>query len=76
MQRSLKVFAPPQRSIHEGEVLPALRELLSQHPGMTQSGLESLSRALYVFRLLPYCPNTSEVEAALDALRVEGKIAA
>jgi len=57
-------------------VLPALRELLSQHPGMTQSGLESLSRALYVFRLLPYCPNTSEVEAALDALRVEGKIAA
>jgi len=43
---------------------------------MTQSGLESLSRALYVFRFLPYCRNTSEVEAALEVLRVEGKIAA
>ena len=70
------MFAPLQRSLYEGEVLPALRELLSQHPGMTQSGLESLSRALYVFRFLPYCPNASEVEAALEALRVEGKIAA
>ena len=57
-------------------MLPALRELLSQHPGMIQSGLESLSRTLYMFRFLPYCPNTSEVEAALEALRVEGKIAA
>jgi hypothetical protein len=58
------------------DVLPALRELFSRHPGMTHSGLESLSRALYVFRFLPYQPETFAVEGALEALRVEGEIAA
>jgi hypothetical protein len=76
MQRSLKVFAPPQRSIHEGDVLPALRELFSQYPAMTQSAPETLSRALSVFGFLPYQPETFEVEAALEALRIEGGIAA
>jgi hypothetical protein len=70
------VFAPLRRSLHNCDVLPALRELLSQHPGMTRSGLESLSRALYVFRFLPYQPETFEVEAALEALCVEGEVAA
>jgi hypothetical protein len=70
------MFAPPSRSIHKPDVLPALRELFSQHPGFEQSGLESLSRALYVFRFLPYRPETFEVEAAVEALRVEGEIAA
>jgi hypothetical protein len=76
MQRSLKVIAPPHKIVHDPSVLPSLRELFSQHPAMTQSGTETLSRALHVFRFLPYCPETFEVEAALEALRVEGEIAA
>jgi hypothetical protein len=76
MQRSFKVIAPPQRSIHEADVLPALRELFSQYPAMTQSGPEILSRALHVFRFLPYQPETIEVEIAREALLIDGVVAA
>lgn len=58
------------------DVLPALRELFSQHPEATKSGLESLSRLLYVLRFLPYQPEIHEVEATLEALALEGEIAA
>jgi len=57
-------------------VLPALRELFSQHPGAMRSGPEALSRMLYVFRLLPYRPEVCEVEAALEALCTEEELAA
>jgi hypothetical protein len=43
---------------------------------MTQSAPETLSRALRVFGFLPYQPETFEVEVALEALRIEGGIAA
>ena len=59
------------------DVLPALRELLSQHPEADTSGLETLSRLLYVLRFLPYQPEIHEVEAALEALRLaSGEVAA
>lgn len=57
-------------------VLVALRELFSQHPGTMRSGPEFLSRLLYVLRFLPYRPDVFEVEAALEALQIEGELAA
>jgi hypothetical protein len=66
------MLTPPQRIIHKPEVLPALRALFSQYPTMTQSGPETLSRALHILRFLPYQPETFEVEA----LRIEGELAA
>jgi hypothetical protein len=70
------MIAPSRGIIHEPDVLPALRELLGQHPAMTQSGPETLSRALYKLRFLPYRCEPFEVEAALEALLVEGEVLA
>jgi hypothetical protein len=58
------------------DVLPALRELFSQHPAMARSGRENLSRALFALRYLPYRPETLAVEAAREALLVEGEVLA
>jgi hypothetical protein len=69
------VIAPPQRIIaDESEVLPALRELLSQHPSMKRNGTETLTKALFVLRYLSYCPDTLAIEAAREALIVEGEV--
>lgn len=58
------------------EVLPALRELFSQHPAAASSGPEALVRMVYVLQFLPYRPGVYEVEAALEALTLEGETAA
>lgn len=58
------------------EVLPALRELFSQHPAAVSSGPEALVRLLYVLGFLSFRPGVCEVEAALEALTLEGEIAA
>ena len=70
------MLTPPNRIIHEPDILPALRGLLSQHPAMAQSGSEALARALYVLRFLPHRPRPFEVEAALEALVLDGEVAA
>jgi hypothetical protein len=62
--------------VHDPDVLPALRELFSQHPTMTHSGCETLSRALFVLRYLPYRPEPVAIEAAQEALAVEGEVLA
>ncbi len=54
--------------------LPALRELLSQHPHLADSGPEELQMRLRGY--LPHSPDIFEVEAALDALRVEEQVLA
>lgn len=58
------------------EVLPALRELCSQHPGAVTTSPDKLARMLYVLRYLSYRCEAFEVEVGLEALRVEGEIAA
>lgn len=58
------------------EVLPAVRELLSHHPAAQSCGAEALARMLHVLRFLPYRPAPCEVGAALEALLVEGELAA
>ena len=69
--------ASPTRIIADDpNVLPTLRDLFGQHPGMIHSGPETLGRALYMLRFLSYRPETLEVEAALEALRVEGVVLA
>jgi hypothetical protein len=65
----------PSEPTAREDVLPALRQLFDQHRAMTQSGSETLSRALHVLCYLPYRPEPFAVEVALEALRVEGEIA-
>jgi hypothetical protein len=68
------MLTPPHRIVHDSDVLPALRDLFSQHPAMTQSGPETLARALNVLCYLPRRPEVFEVETGLEALRVEGEV--
>jgi hypothetical protein len=70
------VLTPPRKIIPETDVLPALRELLSEHPTLTHSGSETLSRVLFVLRCHPYRPKRLEVEAALELLVLDGEVAA
>ena len=58
------------------EVLIALRELLSRNQCAAYFDLETLSELLHEERLLFYRPGLSEVEAAREALLVEGEVLA
>ena len=58
------------------DVLPALRELLSQHPAVTYKSPGTLARLLRMLGYVSYQPETFEVEAALEALHIEGEVAA
>lgn len=66
----------PQPVYNNDEVLPALREMISQHPTAMRNGPETLARLLYVLRYLSYRPSVYAVEEALEALQVEGELAA
>ena len=64
----------PTPILHDPSLFSALRVLFGQHPAMMQSGCETLSNALFVLLYLPSRPKTFRVEAALEALLVEGEI--
>ena len=69
------MIAPSPRTIPDDpNVLPALRELLTQHPALMHSGCEALSRQLFVLHYVNRHPELFKVEAALDALLVEGEV--
>jgi hypothetical protein len=70
------MFAPPHNIVHDAGVLPALRELFSQHSAATDKSPDTLARLLWVLRYLPHQPTTFEVEVAVEALRVEGEVVA
>ncbi len=55
-------------------ILPALRELLSRHPDLAESGPEELQLRLRGY--LPRRPEVCEIEVAMEALRVEGQVLA
>jgi hypothetical protein len=55
-------------------VLDALRSMLSQYPQAATAGPETLAELHYERRFLPYRPETFEVEAALEALTIEGEV--
>ena len=67
------MMVPSQRIIHDPDMLPALRELFSQHPTTVIGGAEVLSDLLYELRYLPYRPEPFAVEMALEALLVDGE---
>ena len=70
-------MTPAQNSVYTtNDVLPALRELLSQHTEAAKSGPETLGRLLYVLCFLPRRPEICEVGATLEALLVEGEVLA
>jgi hypothetical protein len=50
--------------------------MLSQSPEMMCSGSETLSERLYTPRYLPFPPDEADVEAAREALLVEGELLA
>jgi len=62
--------------IQDAEVLPALRELFSRHPGASRCGPEMLARMLHALRFLPARPEAWEVAAALEALEIGDEVAA
>jgi hypothetical protein len=64
---------PTERPANEA-VLPSLRELLSQCPAATYEDPETLSEMLYVQSYLPFLPDEGAVEAAREALLVEGEV--
>jgi hypothetical protein len=64
----------PTSILYDPSLLSALRELFGQHLAMMQSRCETLSNALFVLLYLPSRPRTFQVEAALEALLVEGEI--
>ncbi len=64
-------FAPT--TFYDGsELLPIVREFLPQHPEAAACGAEELADRLR--RLAGRRPQPIEVEAALEALRVEGEV--
>jgi hypothetical protein len=65
----------PQRSIQERpEVLPALRALLSQHPFCLLRDVHDLAGDLRARGYVTRRPPEEVIEAALEALRVEGEV--
>jgi len=55
-------------------VLDALRSLVSEYPQAATVGPETLSELLYERRFLSRQPEVFGVEAALEALRIEGEV--
>jgi len=53
------------------DVVPALRELFSQHPATAYRSPDTLARLLWMLRYLSYRPSSFEVEVALEVLDVE-----
>ena len=65
----------PKTSIQDcREVLAALREFLAQHPFCEFSSAHELAGELRGWGCLMRRPHEAEVEAALEALTVEGEV--
>ncbi len=65
----------PHRSLPDDpDLLPAVRELLAQHPSYQQCGASEIAESLYFLRYMSYRPHEAAVEAALEPLTVEGEL--
>lgn len=54
--------------------LAAVRVVCSKHPQAASFGPEEIAAVLYGLRGSPRPPEVFEIEAALEALRIEGEI--
>jgi hypothetical protein len=69
------VDTTPQRNLPiDPDLLPAVRELLAQHPSYQQSGASEIAEDLFWLRYTSYRPHEAAVEATLEALTVEGEV--
>jgi hypothetical protein len=68
------VFAPHTTIPNDPDLLPAVRELLAQHPSYQGCGVFEIAEGLFWLRYTNYRPHEAAVEAALEALTVEGVI--
>jgi hypothetical protein len=75
MSSALESVYPGIADLHKG-VLPALREYLGMHPQDATNEAADIAWALYNLNFLARHPSVSEVEAALEALQVEGEVLA
>lgn len=70
------MITPFDETMHDPCVLPALRDLLNQHREVSSTSPEELADLLWTLRYLPYRPHAFAVEAALEALLVDGEVLA
>lgn len=72
------MITPPQRIItDDSDVLPAVREPISNSPDAAYCGAETVAGILYAKHFLPYRPTIFAVEATLRASRLgSGEVAA
>jgi hypothetical protein len=55
-------------------LLPAVRELQTQYPSYQHRGAAEIAEGLFCLRYMKYRPHEAAVEAALEALRVDGAV--
>ena len=68
------MFAPHTTIPDDPNLLPAVRELLTQHPTYQDRGASEIAEGLFYLRYMNYRPHEAAVEAVLEALTVEGEI--
>jgi hypothetical protein len=59
---------------NDPNLLPAVRELLAQHPSYRKRGVSEIASGLFYLRCMTYRPHEDAIEAALEALRVEDEV--
>jgi hypothetical protein len=67
-------LAPHKILPNDPDLLPAVRELLAQHPSYQQRGASEIAEDLFCLRYMNYRPHEAAIEAALAPLAVEGDV--
>ncbi len=68
------MFAPHTTIPNDPDLLPAVRELLTQRPSYLGCGASEIAEGLFWLRYMNYRPHEAAVESVLEALTVEGVI--
>jgi hypothetical protein len=72
----LDVLAARELPRGEGDVLPAVRAMLSEHPEWAHHEARFLAMDVYLWGYLPWEPTEGQVQAALEALTIDGEVVA
>ena len=65
------MFAPQTMIPDDPHLLPAVRELLTQHPSYQGCGASEITEGLFWLRYMNYRPHETAVEGVLEALATE-----
>jgi hypothetical protein len=74
LKEDLMSLAPHRIIPNDPNLLPAVRDLLSRHPAYQEHGACEIRQGLFWLRYMNYRPHESAVEAAPEALTVEGEV--